>query len=71
MSIFSERLKEERLYNKLTRKELAKMLNVSERAVSYWETGERECGFAVLKKLVTILNTSADYLIGADKGEKN
>ena len=61
---FAERLKELRGENGLSRQQLAKMLNVSVRLLSYWENGERECNFDMLITLSKILNCSIDYLLG-------
>ena len=61
---FSERLKELRLEMNLTRQDLADMLNVSVRLISYWENGQRECNFDTLIALSYILHCSIDYLLG-------
>ena len=64
MNKFSERLKEIRLENGLSRIELADKLNVSARLIAYWESGQRECGFDTLINLADIFSTSVDYLLG-------
>ena len=61
---FPERLKELRLENNLSRSQLAKMLNVSVRLLSYWETGQRECTFDTLIAIATNLDCTIDYLLG-------
>ena len=66
MSKFPERLMSEREASGLTRKKLAELLNVSPRAVAYWEQGLRECDFDTLIKLANILNTTTDNLLGRD-----
>ena len=48
MNKFSERLKDLRAENGLTRAQLAEKLNVSPRLVAYWENGQRECSFDML-----------------------
>ena len=64
MNKFSERLRELRIENKISRKQLAKSLFVSERLISYWENGERECDFDKLIMLAKYFNVSIDYLVG-------
>ena len=62
---FAERLKAERINNKMQRTELAERVGVSVRTISYWENGERECDFDTLLLLAFILGTTTDYLLGA------
>lgn len=64
MNVFSERLKELRTDNGLSRSELAEKLGVSVRLIGYWENGERECDFKTLIKLADVFSTSIDYLLG-------
>ena len=64
MERFSERLKELRVAKGLSRTTLATQLGVNVRSISYWETGQRECDFETLAKLTTLLDTTADYLLG-------
>lgn len=64
MSKFNERLKELRLEKGLSRKALAEKLNITERAISYWENGSRECDFDTLIVLANLFSCSIDYLIG-------
>ena len=61
---FADRLKELRGEHGLSRQQLAEMINVSVRLLSYWENGERECNFDMLITLSKILNCSIDYLLG-------
>ena len=48
----------------MTRKQLADVLFVSERLISYWENGKRECNFDTLIRLADIFNITIDYLLG-------
>ena len=64
MNKFAERLKEVRLDAGKNRASLARELNVSERLISYWENGKRECDFDTLLHLANIFNVSVDYLLG-------
>lgn len=64
MNIFAERLKELREEKKFSRIQLAKMLDVSVRLISYWENNQRECDFDMLIKIANIFRVSIDYLLG-------
>ncbi len=64
MNIFKENLKSLRLEKNLSRKELAKILSVSERLISYWERGDRECNFDMLIKIADYFDVSLDFLLG-------
>lgn len=61
---FGEQLKACRTEEGKSRAELALMLNVSVRLISYWENGERECDFDTLLRLSEIFNVSVDFLLG-------
>ena len=61
---FAQRIKELRTEKNMTRKAFAKVMNVSERLVGYWESGQRECDFATLAALAAFFEVSADYLLG-------
>ncbi len=61
---FGEQLKGLRTENNLSRAQLAEKLNVSVRLISYWENGERECGFDMLITLAELFCVSVDYLLG-------
>ena len=64
MNMFKERLRELRIEKNLSRKQLALDLFVSERLISYWENGERECSFDMLVKIANYFGVSTDYLLG-------
>ena len=64
MNKFRERIKELRIEKNLSRKQLAEILNVSERLVSYWENGNRECNFDMLINIAKTFDVSVDYLLG-------
>lgn len=64
MNLFKNRLRELRVEKGMTRKALADFLFVSERLISYWENGERECSFDMLIKISKIFNVTIDYLLG-------
>ncbi len=60
MNEFGENLKALRSEQNLSRRQLGAILNVSERLVSYWENGARECNFDMLIK---IADFSTSHLI--------
>jgi transcriptional regulator with XRE-family HTH domain len=63
---FSQRLKDLRIKNKLNQTQLANFLNVGQRQVSYYESGE---DIPPLNTLITLSNyfgVSLDYLTGRD-----
>ena len=67
MNKFAERLKELRIDAGKSRAELAREINVSERLISYWENGKRECDFEMLIRLADTFAVSIDYLLGRNE----
>lgn len=63
---FPERLRELRLEKNMTRQELADLLMINLRTISYWELGQRECNLEQLAKLSKIFDVSTDYLLGLE-----
>lgn len=57
------RLKELREKNNLQQKDLARLLNVSQNAISLYETGKREPNIEYLIKICDFFNISLDYLL--------
>lgn len=66
MTIFTERLKEQRKKNNLTQKKLADILGVSQGSYANWENGKREPSFENLIKLADLLEVSLDWLFGRE-----
>ncbi len=64
MNTFKDNLKSLRLEKNLSRKNLANVLNVSERLISYWENGNRECNFDMLIKIANYFDVTLDFLLG-------
>ena len=64
--IFSERLKTLRKEKKLTQKELAEQIGISQKSYSHWETGKNEPSLENLIKLADLLEVSIDWLFGRD-----
>ena len=58
------RLKEIREDKDLLQSDIAKILNVSQVAYSYYEIGKRQLPIDLLKKLARYYQTSTDYLLG-------
>lgn len=48
----------------VTQKEIGELLGIGERAVRYYETGERRPDFNGLLKLGEYFDVSLDYLVG-------
>ena len=64
MSVFSERLKEERKKAGLTQEEVAKLLGITRPAYTQYETDKTQPSIETAGKIADILKTSVDYLIG-------
>ena len=62
--LFSERLVLLRNEKGLTQSELAKILNTTQRRISYLETGKAEPDLRTLVALSVYFEVSIDYLIG-------
>ena len=58
------RLKELRKEQKLSQKDVAKIVNYSQHLVSAWELGHREPNIDALIKLARYFNVTIDYLVG-------
>ena len=58
------RLKEIREDKDLLQSDIAKILNVSQVAYSYYEIGKRQLPIDLLKKLALYYGTSTDHLLG-------
>lgn len=63
---FAERLKDLRLEQNLSRNDLANLLKVNPRTISYWELGQRECNLEQLCNLAVIFKVTTDYLLGLE-----
>jgi len=67
---FGRRLRELREANKLTQVDLAKMCDLGESTISFYESGKREPNYEVLLNLAKKLNTTPNYLL-TGKGEQD
>lgn len=66
MKIFAERLRELRIENKLSMKELAKKLDTTDATISNWENEINEPKISYLKSIALFFGVSADYLLGIE-----
>ncbi len=66
MLVFQERLKELRLENELSAKELGKILGVRDTTILRWEKGIILPSIEHLYNIAKYFNVSADYLIGLE-----
>ncbi len=60
------RLREERLKNNLTMKQVGAIIGVTEASVSLYETGKREPSSETLSILADLYGVSVDYLLGRE-----
>lgn len=63
-NLFKHRLKELRTEKSVGQKALAKELNLSHGAISFWENGQREPTMSNLIALAQYFGVSVDYLVG-------
>ncbi|MCC8192379.1 MAG: helix-turn-helix domain-containing protein [Ruminococcus sp.] len=66
----ADRIKNAREKNNLTQTDLAKKMFVTRSSVNAWEMGITIPSTERLAELTTVLNVSADYLLGLDDVEK-
>ncbi len=62
--LFNEILKDLRLKNNLSQKQLAKDLGFSQSAIAKWELGLQIPNIIILTKLVIYFKVTADYILG-------
>ncbi|WP_256972541.1 helix-turn-helix domain-containing protein [Saccharibacillus sp. O23] len=65
MATFGSRLKLLRSEKRLTQKDFAKLMNISESAVGMYERDEREPSFKILNQIADYFGVSYDYLLGS------
>lgn len=58
------RIKELREKKGITQKELANALNVTQTAITYWETGKREPSAEIIEKIATYFDVTPAYIMG-------
>ena len=62
-TLFGERLKEGRVFRKMTQNELARELDVSKQAVSQYETGVNLPKIEVMEKIYEVLDLPCEYFM--------
>lgn len=62
--MFIERLKKLRKKEKLTQKDIATFLNISQPAYQQFESGKKKMNLETMEKLADYFNVSIDYLLG-------
>ena len=65
-----KRIKELREDNNLTQLQVGKVINVTQRTYSYYETGQRMMPPEVLIKLAKFYGTTVDYILGLTNEKK-
>lgn len=69
--LLSKRLKELRISNGLTQRELGERVNVTKVSICCYENGTRVPTLETLTKLGKVLNADVDYLLGYDTPVKS
>lgn len=64
---FGRRLRNTRENKKITQAELAKMLNLGESTISFYESGKREPNYGILVEIAKTLNVSPTFLLTGEK----
>lgn len=64
MDTFCKRIKDLRMENGLTQKQLAVKLETTNSAVCDWEKGRTQPDLETLAKIARFFSVSADYLLG-------
>ena len=64
MKIFQTTLAEQRKLNKLTQKQVAEYLGITQPSYIRYENGQAEPTLANLVKLAVLFDVSVDYLLG-------
>lgn len=65
--MFADRLKEARKQKKISQEKLSEMLNVSQSAISSYESGARKPDIDFLPQIAKALDVSVSYLLGRDE----
>ena len=64
MKIFQERLKEQRILNKVTQRQIADFLQITQPSYIRYEIGTSEPNLENLVKIADYFDVSVDYLLG-------
>lgn len=63
MAVYTDILKELRKDRKLTQAQMGKLLGISQRVYSFYESGEHEMGVDTLAKIADIFGVTTDYIL--------
>lgn len=66
---FANRIKQLRIDNNLTQKDIADALGMTPTGISYWESGYAVPNYETLKKLANFFNVSMDFLTGNESNK--
>lgn len=66
MNNFATRLKELRTENKLTQRDLAKAVGLSQNAINMWENNNRVPNANAVIALAKYFNVTTDYILGLE-----
>ena len=66
MEIFCKRIKELRIENNFTQKQLAQKLQTTNSAVCDWEKGRTQPDLQMLTNIALLFGVSVDYLLGLE-----
>jgi len=66
MKIFGDIFKDLRLLEEKSQKDMAKILNVTQAAVSHWEAGRKIPEVPMLITIAKYFKVSTDYLLGLE-----
>ena len=66
MNNFASRLKELRTENKLTQRDLAKAVGLSQNAINMWENNNRVPNANAVISLAKYFNVTTDYILGLE-----
>lgn len=64
MKVFQDRLIEQRKLNKITQRQMADYLNISQPSYIRYENGSAEPNLTNLLKIAEFFDVSVDYLLG-------
>ena len=70
MQYYYKRIRDLREDNDLSQTQLARILNISQRGYSHYETGNNDIPTEILIKLAKYYNTSIDYILGLTNEKK-
>lgn len=70
ISKIGEKIKQKRLEENITQKELASKMNISSQLVSKWETGESVPLLEYIEKLCEVFNVDISYFVGSTAKSK-